>query len=175
MKNRLIVLVLAAAFATSFASSASAQTALTNAVPPVTSGQKVWVTTNEGWEVNGVVSKLGATFIEVSGEAGTKHINFSDARKIDIKDSNWSGFWLGAAIGGGLSALLMSDLECTRGCSKAKFVAFEALSWGGLGALIDHFVEGRERVWENRDTTALHVSPIVAPKGLGVGGSISWK
>jgi hypothetical protein len=135
------------------------------------------VVNNEGYEVNGVVSRLNERSIEVSGVAGTKHIELVDIREIDIKDSNWSGFWTGAAIGGGLSLLMVSEAHCSRGCTstKAEFVALEGLTWGGIGALIDYFVEGRQSIWTNRGATVARVSPVVSPKAVGVSGSITWK
>lgn len=146
-------------------------------LPNVHVGQKVWVTSFEGLEVSGVVSRLSRTFIEVSGVAGTTHIELADAKEIDIKDSNWSGFWTGAAIGGGLTALMVSNAHCSYNCrsDKAFFVAIEGLSGGGVGALIDFFHEGRQSVWTNRGTTTAHLSPVLAPKAVGVSGSITWK
>ena len=83
MMNRLIAFAFAATLASPLASPAFAQKP---SGPPVEFGQKVWVTTSEGWELKGVISKLTDSAIEVSGEAGTKRIAFSDISRIQKRD-----------------------------------------------------------------------------------------
>jgi hypothetical protein len=189
-----IALVLVAALAGPFASHAQAQdrqagnTQADASAPssrlPVKMGQTVWVTVIDGWEVKGVVSDIAATTIDVSGEAGTKHLNVSEIRRVAKRDSVKNGFLIGAAVAV-LPALAVGALSeeefggnpssSERAGAVAGAFGIGVAVYGGIGALIDHFIEGRRTIYEKpRAQATLQVTPIVTRGGVGLGGSIRW-
>lgn len=154
------------------------RTSTTSVTLPVRPGRLVWVTTEMGWEVKGVISKLTDTAIEVSGTSGTKSIALADVRRIDVKDSNRSGFAMGAAFAV-VPALIVAGFadEANDGDGAGAFLMTWAIGsalYGGVGALIDSAIVGRQTIWVNGGKITMQVAPIAARKGLGLGATIRW-
>ncbi len=156
--------------------------AQTPAPLPIRLGQTVWVTTSEGLDMKGVVSAVTATTLDVSGEAGTRQVVVAETRRIAKRDGNRNGFLIGAAVGalpflaeaaGGDSSGCEKGLTCH---STGWYLATSLLSgglWGGIGALIDNSIEGRETIY-TRPSPLLQVTPVVTRSGVGVRAAIRW-
>jgi len=148
---------------------------------PVRLGQTVWVTTSEGLDMKGVVSGLSPTTLEVSGEAGTRQFLMADMRRVAKRDGNRNGFLIGAGVG--VLPFVLGAAEetgdvCYSGkpCSKSLWITAGLLSaaiWGGIGALIDNAIEGRETIY-TRPISVLEIAPVVSRSGFGVRGSVRW-
>lgn len=159
---------------------ASAQTS-TRPVP-VRLGQTVWVTTGEGLDMKGVVSAVTPTTLDISGEAGTRQFVVAETRRIAKRDGNRTGFLIGAAIGAlpflagaasGEGENCDSKVYCYSSGQVLAMAAFSAALWGGVGALIDNSIEGRETIY-TRPSPVLQVAPVVTRSGVGVRAAIRW-
>ena len=185
MMIRVLVLAFATILSTAFATPVWAQGGPVTGVIPVKFGQKVWVTSADGTQAIGVVTQLTDTAIELSGDAGDTRIKLTDVRSVAVKDSNWSGFWAGFSVGAGATLLLAGSgfgSDCGSNCRSQSRInapvlgmaALIGLAYGGVGALCDALIQGQDIVWENKSARRVSLSPIVAPKTVGVGGAIRW-
>lgn len=149
---------------------------------PLSLGQTVWVTTSEGLDMKGVVSAITPTTLDVSGEAGTRQFVVAETRRIAKRDGNTNGFLIGAAVGA-LPFLVEaaggdgdSGNRTTSYSNRGQVILVAAVSgalWGGVGALIDNAIEGRETIY-TRPSPALQVTPVVTRSGVGLRGAIRW-
>jgi hypothetical protein len=163
----------------------SVASAQTSSPPlPVKLGQIVWVTTSEGLDMKGFVSAITPTTLEISGEAGTRQFVVAETRRIAKRDGNRNGFLIGAAIGAlpwMLGAAAGDDENCDNKEICLRFTTgmlvttglISGAIWGGVGALIDTFIEGRETIY-TRPAPALALAPVVSRSGVGVRASIRW-
>lgn len=154
---------------------AAAQSPIVPAIPPE---QTVWVTTNDGFEVQGGVISLTADAIEVSTKGGMRRLAMRDVHVIEKKDSNKNGFWIGFAVGASPILALGGPSAFTSRLGLA-YMTFGGVVYGSIGWLIDNAIEGRDEIYR-RDTEriAINVAPIIglgAQKRVGVGGSFSWR
>ena len=178
-RPRLTTLITLLVLLSASAHEAFAQTS--SAILPVRLGQTVWVTTSEGLDMKGVVSGLSPTSLEISGEAGTRQFLMADMRRVAKRDGNRNGFLIGVGVGL-LPWVLGAGPEdrdvCYSGkpCSKSLWITAGLLSgalWGGIGALIDNAIEGRETIY-TRPLPVLEIAPVVSRSGVGVRGSVRW-
>jgi hypothetical protein len=129
-------------------------------------GDRVHVTQPSGVEVSGILTDITSSELTLAGHT----FKVEPGLKIDrAGDSIWTGGTLiGAAVGAVLGAALG---ECYR--DKAECVFAAASAYGGLGALIDYFHEGRTTVFRGRAApggAAAHVVPLITrhKKGIAV-------
>ena len=195
MTRREVALLLILTVAAPFTAAATAQSPNIpqNSAPgplPVSVGQVVWVTVRDGFEFKGVISGVTATSIDVRGDAGTKHLNASEIRRIATTDSLKNGFWIGFAVGAVSGAAMSTDMgdstvgqqnhqDDRSGVQKTLgpvvVGGLFGLMSGGIGALIDRAIGGRRTIYEPPDATpAVRVGPIVTGHGLGLRGTIRW-
>jgi len=199
MTRRDVALLLILTGAAPFTAAATAQSPNIpqNSAPgplPVSVGQVVWVTVRDGFEFKGVISGVTATSIDVRGDAGTKHLNASEIRRIATTDSLKNGFWIGFAVGAVPAAAMSTDLGTGVGHSTVGQQNHQddrsgvqktlgpvvvgglfGLMSGGIGALIDRAIGGRRMIYEPPDAApAVRVGPIVTGHGLGLWGTIRW-
>jgi hypothetical protein len=149
----------------------SVASAQTSSPPlPVKLGQIVWVTTSEGLDMKGFVSAISPTTLEISGEAGTRQFAVAETRRIAKRDGNRNGFLIGAGFG--VLPFLLSSADAT-GVELIAGVAFGSAIWGGIGALIDNAIEGRQTIY-TRPAPAVELGPVVSRSGVGLRGTIRW-
>jgi hypothetical protein len=145
---------------------------------PVKLGQHVWVTATDGSEITGVVSDITAAAIEVKNENSTKRFNVTDVRRIAKRDSMKNGAIIGGsawAALGVLAATCCEPLKLKSTGTKVGVVALDFAAGAGIGALVDYALKGRHTVYERpTSSTSLQLTPIVAPRRVGVGGTIRW-
>ncbi len=149
-------------------------------------GQTVRVMDTHGAETRGAVAAVSPTALEITTTAGAKRLAMADIFTVSKKDSNKSGFYIGTAFGA-ISTLAIYDqwVRDQRATdpratfpSKPTMTIVTGLFYGGVGALIDSFVDGRVVVYQKTDKTDVHVAPIVnlaGSKRVGLGGTISWR
>ena len=149
-------------------------------------GERAWVTTGDGREVNGEVVSRSASTLTLRTIAGAVTFGAADVRAIDTTDPIRNGTLRGLIIGGlgGLvPAIFGSFLVCAfeEECGPADVVLINALFVGmgtGIGAttgaLVDSFKEGRVPLYRRGGTASVRLAPIVGRHQLGAGAVIRW-
>jgi hypothetical protein len=130
------------------------------------SGDQVFVTDGSGQETAGVFAKVSDSSLSLLVEGQVRDVPSGDVREIAKQgDSLMNGFLIGAGIGAVLEAAAFVDCdEALEEClHPAAAAAIGGLVFGGVGALIDHFIKGRTVVFRVK-STALRLRP-----GLSVG------
>ena len=161
MRMTLLVLTLVAAGAVS----ASAQNPVgspTELWTKVKTGDTVYVIDGSGQETTGVFARVSDSTLSLLMGGQLHDMPMKDVRVVSRQgDSVLNGFLIGAGIGAGLySAFVASDdVGFFSGPEKAGAVVGGALVWGGIGALIDHFIKGRTVVFMTAKTTAVRLQP----------------
>jgi hypothetical protein len=122
------------------------------------SGDTVYVTEATGQETTGVFAKASDAFVTVMVDGALRDIPSADIREIAKRgDRLWNGFLIGAGVGATIGAVAFSSCddiyegECDHPAAAAVGLG---LFYGGVGALIDHFVKGRTVVYRVPGTTA---------------------
>jgi hypothetical protein len=129
-------------------------------------GDRVHVTHPSGVEVSGILTDITSSELNVAGHL-FKPI---PGLKIDrAGDSIWTGGTLIGVAAGAVLGVALGD--CYR--DRAECVVAAASAYGGIGALIDYFHEGRTTVFRGRAApggAAAHVVPLITrhQKGLAV-------
>lgn len=146
------------------------------ATPPVTIGQKVSITVNDGRTIKGTVSQVKPAAVEMQ----EINIPMTDIDRIRVRDSVWDGVGKGASLGLLLGAVAgvaagakwdsnndtsSSDLVVGIGAG----VASGAILGAALDALKTRTVYRRAATG-----TSIDVRPIVSASGWGVGVSVRW-
>ena len=170
MTMRIIALV--AVLAATAPSVAIAQTF----TPPVKIGQNVWVTSTEGAEIQGTVSAISSSNIELLTAIGPKRLALDDVAAISKKDSSLDGFLGGAVLG----ALVGGSVKSPARNDRATLAVAGALIYGTVFGLIDAAIQGRDVIYRRSQpaSTVVNIAPIVGlegPKRVGVGGTITWR
>lgn len=149
-------------------------------------GERAWITTEDGREVDGEVVERSAATLTVRTPTSTVAFRVDDVNAIDTTDRIRNGAVLGARIGG-LGALapsvLVTGLICSLddGCSAREVVAVNALFIGigtGVGAvtgaLADSLRERREPLYRRGGSTSVSLAPLIGRHRLGGGAVIRW-
>ena len=193
MTIRTLVLACAAVLASPLTTGALAQTPATppgsTTAPPVSltlpvkEDQELWITSTTGSEVRGKVLTVTPTSIDVRTDDGITHINVSDVLKLERQDSNWSGFAWGVGVGalawaatGGKQIVSGTQGNIRIERIGAGQIIGMLLTCGGVGALIDSVVEGRDTIYRKPESTSTFaVLPVATLKSVGIGASLTWK
>jgi len=132
-----------------FALASSAAVAATQAAPDFSAlragvGDEIVVTTAEGVEVGGRVTKISPSALSIDGYAFTP----SEAIKIERPgDSIWNGFAIGYGVGA-LFGLTIGAEGCLHGQSW-RCMNGGGITYGLLGALIDFAHKGRRTIYKS--------------------------
>ena len=138
------------------------------------SGDTVFVMDGSGRETTGVFAKVSESNLSLLVDGQLQDLLVTDVRQIARRgDSVWNGFLIGAAIGAviaGTASASCDDAvyECAHPAAEA---AAGAAVFGGIGALIDHFIKGRTVVFRVK-STALRLRPGAAVGRHGVSASL---
>ena len=130
------------------------------------SGDRVFVIDGHGQETVGVFAKASDSSLSLLVEGQLRDVPLTEVREIARQgDSLKNGFLIGAGIGAVLGAAAFADCdEAFEAClHPGAAAAIEGVVFGGMGALIDHFIKGRTVVFRVKNT-ALRLRP-----GLSVG------
>ena len=129
-------------------------------------GDYVYLTPSTGPEISGTVTNLSAASLQLDGQ------EFASERTIKIDrrgDSPWNGLIVGAIVGAVVTAA--SGYGET---STASLLLGGAVTWGGIGLLIDVQRVGRETVFRNYRPVSDRRAP-GAPTGRRLLASIGVK
>jgi hypothetical protein len=135
-------------------------------------GDEVVVTSVEGVEIGGRLTKVSPSALSIGGYA------FTPAEAVKIERPGDS-LWNGAAIGYGVGALFGMTIgaeaclhESTWRCVNAGGIAY-----GLLGALIDYAHQGRRTIYRSPSATprkAMRFVPDVGPERKGVAVALAF-
>jgi hypothetical protein len=149
---------------------------------PLRVGQQLWVTDVSGQEIQGVISAIDDSRIEVSSNAGRQSFARGEIRRIAVPDSLVNGTVVGAAAGGaslGAFVALIADAlcdssECDNLGPTLAGVAYGAGFGAVVGALIDSFRDRPRTVFEARSAARLNVAPTLGRHRAGARVGLSW-
>ena len=143
------------------------------------SGDRVFVTDGSGLAIDGVFAKASDSTLGLLVDGQVRDIPAADVREISRRgDSLWNGFLIGAGIGAALGAVAYASCddaygECTDQAASAAIGAVSgALIYGGIGALIDHFIKGRTVVFRVK-STAFWLRPGIERGGAALSLALS--
>jgi hypothetical protein len=137
----------------------------------VRSGDTVYVTDASARETTGTFVKIADATLTYVVDGQVRDITSPDVRQIAKRgDSVMNGFLIGAAIGGALGAAASGTCsdECVRQFPVVVVVLGAALEFGGIGALIDHFIKGRTVVYRAGTRARVQITPLVLAHDRGV-------
>ena len=151
---------------------AGAQTATDFSALRARVGDEIVVTSAEGVEIGGRVTKISPSALSIDGYAFTP----SDAIKIERPGDS---LWNGAAIGYGVGALFGMTIgaeaclhESTWRCVNAGGIAY-----GLLGALIDFAHQGRRTIYRSPSAAprkVMRLVPDIGPERKGVAVALAF-
>jgi hypothetical protein len=143
--------------------------ALTDLWMRVKSGDSVFITDASGRETAGTFARVSDSALSLMVDGQLRDLPAADVREISKRgDSVKNGFLIGAAIGATVGAAAYSSCddiyegECMHPAGAA---LMGGLVYGGIGALIDHFVKGRTVVFRVRGASVQLRPNIAADRG----------
>lgn len=153
------------------ASSAFAQPLLADV--PIKTGKLYWVTRTDGMEVKGFITERTDTELRISGERGPLAVPVSDVLMIAKPDGLKEGFLVGMLTGVTMVVVQPDDPDYGSG-AKAAFAAYFGLAFGGIGALVDKMVGGRDVVYRQPGTVSVSLAPVLSGGRRGIGAVLRW-
>jgi hypothetical protein len=148
-------------------------------------GERAWITTGDGREVDGDVVSRSAATLSLRTPTGIVSLTADDVRAIDTTDPVRNGTVLGAKIGG-IGSLALSIpvtlLYCAfEGCDgvdvlviNGVFIGIGAGVGASMGALADSLRERRVPLYRRGGSSSLMLAPIVSGHRLGGRAVIRW-
>lgn len=153
-------------------SAAVAQTAPDFSALHARVGDEIVVTSAEGVEIGGRITKMSPSALSIDGYAFTPE----EAVKIERKGDS---LWNGAAIGYGVGALFGVTIgaEACLHESRWRCVNSGGIAYGLLGALIDFAHQGRRTIYRSPSAAprkAMRLVPDIGPERKGVAVALAF-
>ena len=151
---------LTAAFILLGAVSASAQTP--NWTLKINLGKPIFLTTESGERVEGLVGQVTPDAILVATPAGVRSVKYGELRRAEKRDALWTGAAIGAAVGfaAGLATIFTDDNDCKNCNGEEAAVPIGGALYGALiGWGIDALVKGRTTIFDRETDVAFAVTP----------------
>jgi hypothetical protein len=160
--------------------------AVAQGVEEVTPGTRVWVTTANRPEHEGVLVSISPSTLVLRVDATEQSIPFADVRRIEARDSIRNGLRNGGIIGaaalGGFGGYLSHAVcESPDGCFPQDLGPILVLTGIGAGigiaagGVIDHLIKGRRLVYASDGSLLdLNVAPMFRDRSLGVRLRLAW-
>jgi hypothetical protein len=153
-------------------STAVAQTAPDFSALRARVGDQIVVTSAEGVEIGGRVTKISPSALSIDG------YEFTPAEAVKIERPGDS-LWNGAAIGYGVGALFGVTIgaEACLHQSTWRCVNSGGIAYGLLGALIDFAHQGRRTIYRSPSAaprTSMRLVPDIGPERKGVAVAIAF-
>jgi hypothetical protein len=135
-------------------------------------GDEIVVTSAEGVEIGGRITKISPSALSIDGYAFTP----ADAIKIERPgDSLWNGVAIGYGVGALFGATIGAEAclhESTWRCVNSGGIAY-----GLLGALIDYAHKGRRTIYKSPSAAprkAMRLVPDIGPERKGVAVALAF-
>jgi hypothetical protein len=148
-------------------------------------GERAWVTTGDGRQVDGEVIRRSADTLTLRTPAGVVSIADADVRAIDTTDPIGNGTVLGMKIGG-LGSLALSVPVTLIYCAfercdshdvltiNSAFIGIGAGVGAATGALADSLRERRVPLYRRRGSAGVTLTPFVGRQQVGGRAVITW-
>ena len=148
-------------------------------------GERAWVTTGDGREVDGEVVDRSAARLTLRTRTGTSTFTADDLRAIDTTDPIRNGTLIGAGVGAA-SMVFPSVFATLIVCSEENCGVGEVLWINGVlvgmgtgigaaaGALVDSLRVRRVPLYRRGGAPSVSVAPIIGPHRVGGGAVIRW-
>ncbi|MEO8483461.1 MAG: hypothetical protein ABI634_14710 [Acidobacteriota bacterium] len=148
----------------------------------VRTGQRVWITTDDGAAVEGIVGDIDSRSIEVLHKTGRTAIDLARARRIEVPDSIRDGVRNGAiigAVGMGVYGAFLARSLCECDDQTAVFVTLAIAGYGAgtgvlVGALSDGLHAGRRTILDRSTVARVTITPVFTRSHAGVAAAIRW-
>ncbi len=148
-------------------------------------GERAWVTTSDGREVEGEVIDRSETSLVLRTRTGRSTITADDLRAIDKTDPIRNGTLIGTAIGAAgavVPGILVNLIYCSEeSCGPGEalwinglFIGMGAGIGAATGALADSLRVRRAPLYRRGGAPSISVAPIVGRHQLGGGAVIRW-
>jgi hypothetical protein len=148
-------------------------------------GERAWVTTADGREVDGEVVDRSEARLILRTRTGTSTFSADDLRAIDTTDPIRNGTVLGATVGAAsmvvpsVLATLIVCSEETCGPAEVFWINGALIGMGAgigaaTGALVDSLRVRRVPLYRRGGAPSVSVAPILGPHRLGGGAVIRW-
>ena len=150
-------------------------------VPPdwtsrVQIGKPLFVTTASGDRMEGLAGQVTTDGLVVATPVGIRTLTYGEIRKVERRDSVWSGVAIGATLGLAVGVVVRAGADCQTPTCRAE--ANSALGGGAVyGALIgwgiDAALKGRQTLFE-RESSPIPISLAVRHRGIAASAAITW-
>jgi hypothetical protein len=139
----------------------------------IKSGDAVYVLDSSARETAGTFAKVSQSSLELLVDGQIREIPLSDVREIARRgDPLWNGALIGAAVGGGLTALACGN-ECTTG-ERVGVIVTSALIWGAVGMGIDALIHGRTVVYRATPLKTVRFMPVLSRHQVSAALSVGF-
>ena len=150
--------------------------------PELRVGRKVWVTVADGSVIEGKITSVSDTELDISTGQIVKSLPWRTVQVVEAKDSLGNGLRIGLFGGAGVGALggvFLNSVSCSEGAGCSSYgaaVLFSALTVVmvalPVSLLIDYVHTGRQSIY--RPAAQVSVGPLITPGRFGVGGVVRW-
>jgi hypothetical protein len=142
----------------------------------VKSGDVVYVTDGAARATTGTLVKLTDGILHLVVDGQVREIPSVEVREIARRgDSVLNGFLIGATVGTAIGVGAFMACEEHEDClHPAVGGLIIGLEFGGIGALIDHFIRGRTVVYRSQARPTVDLSPLVFGHRRGMRVSFSF-
>lgn len=148
-------------------------------------GERAWVTTSDGREVEGEVLDRSDTSLVLRTRTGRSVFSVDDLRAIDTTDPIRNGTLIGTAIGAAgavVPGIFVNLIYCSEEhCGAAEalwinsfFIGMGAGIGAATGALADSLRVRRAPLYRRGSPPSISVAPIVGRRQIGGGAVIRW-
>jgi hypothetical protein len=139
-------------------------------------GKPLFITMTSGDRVEGIAGQVTTGEVVVATPMGIRTVRYAEIRKVEKRDSVWSGVAIGTAVGLGIGILWRASIDCgSPTCSnEANAVIGGGAFYGALfGWGIDKALKGRQTLFQSNESPN-RVSLSVRPGAIGVRAVIAW-
>ncbi len=144
----------------------------------VTTGDRVLVKEASGHQTAGIFAKVSESALSVMIDGKVSEIAAGDVREVKRRgDSVKNGFLIGAGVGAALGAAALANCESTpeEPClGPISGALLGGVVYGGIGAAIDHFIQGWTVAFRAKGTSfAFRPSIVTSPRGVSASVVVS--
>lgn len=145
-------------------------------------GQRVWVTEDDGRTIDGHVGDISASSIEIIRPSGRAVVDMARVRRMTVPDSLRNGVRNGALIGGlglGAYSVIVATAICECHDETAVLVAATLAGFGTgggalIGAIVDSFRVGQRTILERPAAATITIAPILTPTRRAAAVAVRW-
>ena len=182
MKNkagRILAVVFFLMFLTSVECSAQLVSSFEQLQLLVKPGDNIYVTDAAGVTTKGRIAELSPSSLGLVVKGSRRNLSQTDVHEIrqGRGDSLWNGALIGAAVGGGLTAIAVTAVDCcyTFGADAYGAVAYSAGIGAAIGVGLDALIPSKQLIFnKSRSAGKFQIKPILNRSDKGVKVAFSF-